>query len=215
MIRVLVADDHSIVRQGLARILAGDPELGVSGEAGSGPEALDLARRGCFDVVVLDISLPGMGGLDVLKQLRVEKPGLPVLMLSIHPEEQYAIRALRAGASGYLTKGSAPEELVTAIKTLAAGERYITSSLARKLAAEIGDLAKDRLPHEALSDREYDVLCRLGRGQSVGEVAKDCSLSVKTVSTYRRRVLEKMGMSNNAQLMRYVMEHGLGDGGQA
>lgn len=209
MIRILVADDHSIVRRGLVKILSDDPELRVAAEAGSGPEVLDLVRRGEFDVVVLDISLPGMSGLDVLKQLVVEKPDLPVLMLSIHPEEQYAIRALKAGALGYLTKASAPEELVTAIKTLAAGERYITSSLARKLAAEIGELAKDRLPHEALSDREYDVLCRLGRGQTVGDIARELSLSVKTISTYRVRILSKMGMTTNAQLMRYALERGI------
>ena len=150
-----------------------------------------------------------MNGLEVLKQLRIDMPKLPVLMLSIHPEEQYAIRALKAGASGYLTKASAPEELVTAIKTLAKGKQYITSSLGERLAAEVRDLTGNKPPHEALSDREYDILCRLGRGQTVGEIAADLSLSVKTVSTYRTRVLSKMGMSNNAQLMRYTLEQGI------
>jgi two-component system, NarL family, invasion response regulator UvrY len=212
MIKILIADDHPVVRQGLARILAKDPELSVVDEVGNGAEVVDKVRRGGYDVILLDVSLPGMNGLEVLKQLRIDMPKLPVLMLSVHPEEQYAIRALKAGASGYLTKASAPEELVTAIKTLAKGRQYITPSLGERLAAEVRDLADKKPPHEALTDREYDVLCRLGRGQTGGEIAADLSLSAKTVSTYRARILSKMGMSNNAQLMRYVLEQGLGDG---
>jgi two-component system, NarL family, invasion response regulator UvrY len=209
MIRILIADDHPVVRQGLARILAEDPELTVAGEVGDGAEAVDKARRGGYDVILLDVSLPGMNGLEVLKQLRIDMPKLPVLMLSVHSEEEYAIRALKAGASGYLTKASAPEELVTAIKALAKGKQYITPSLGERLAAEVRNLTDKKPPHEALSDREYDVLCRLGRGQTVGEIAADLSLSAKTVSTYRARILSKMGMSNNAQLMRYVVEQGI------
>jgi two-component system, NarL family, invasion response regulator UvrY len=209
MIKILIADDHPIVRQGLARILAKDPEMSVADEVGTGTEVVERVRRGGYDVVLLDVSLPGMNGLEVLKQLRVDMPKLPVLMLSVHPEEEYAIRAVKAGASGYLTKDSAPEELVTAIKALAKGKQYITPSLGVRLAAEVRGTTGKGLPHEILSDREYDVLCRLGRGQTVGEIAADLSLSVKTVSTYRARILEKMGMSNNAQLMRYVMEQGI------
>ena len=209
MIRILIADDHPVVRQGLARILAKDPELSVVGEVGNGAEVVGKVRRGGCDVILLDVSLPGMNGLEVLKQLRIDMPKLPVLMLSVHPEEQYAIRALKAGASGYLTKASAPEELITAIKTIAKGKQYITPSLGEKLAAEVRDLRDKKPPHEALSDREYDVLCRLGRGQTVGEIAADLSLSAKTVSTYRVRILAKMGMTNNAQLMRYVLEQGI------
>jgi two-component system, NarL family, invasion response regulator UvrY len=209
MIRILIADDHPVVRQGLARILAADPDLSVVDEVGNGTEVVQKVRRGGYDVILLDVSLPGMNGLEVLKQLRIDMPKLPVLMLSVHSEEQYAIRALKAGASGYLTKASAPEELVTAIKTLAKGKQYITTTLGERLAAEVRDLIGNKPPHEALSDREHDVLCRLGRGQTVGEIAADLSLSAKTVSTYRARILSKMGMSNNAQLMRYVMEQGI------
>lgn len=169
-------------------------------------------RRACktagYDVVLLDITMPGMDGVDVLSQLKDEKPRLPVLMLSMHPEEQYAVRALRAGASGYLTKESAPEELVTVIRKVSAGGRYVSSSLAERLAAVVQENAK-RLPHETLSNREYQVMCLIATGKTVMEIAKKLSLSVKTISTYRSRILEKMKMNNNAELTRYAIENRL------
>jgi len=209
MIRVLIADDHVIVRKGLKQIVSETEDMTVAAEAGNGQEVLDAVRANEYDVVLLDISMPGVTGLEALKQLRTERPKLPVLILSIHPEEQYAIRVLKAGASGYLTKASAPDELVTAIRTLAAGRKYITPSIAERLAQTLMAPADGSLPHEALSDREHEVLCLIGRGKTVGEIAKELFLSPKTVSTYRTRLLEKMGMKNNAELMRYALEHGL------
>jgi two-component system invasion response regulator UvrY len=210
VIRILIADDHAIVRRGLRQVIADAPGMSVDGEASSGQEALDMARTRAFDVAIIDISMPGRGGLEVLKNLKTEQPSLKLMVLSMHAEEQYAIRCLRDGASAYLTKGSATEELVRAIRAVAAGHRYVTPSIAERLAERL-DLAADRPLHERLSDRELQVLILLGRGRSVGDIARELSLSAKTVSTYRTRILEKMGMASTAELIRYALQNGIGD----
>jgi DNA-binding NarL/FixJ family response regulator len=210
MIKVLVADDHPVVREGLKQILAEAQDIEVSAEAENGYEILDKVRNQEFDVIVLDITMPGLMGLDVLKQLKSEKPELPIMILSMHPEEQYAIRVLRAGASGYLTKASAPNKLTEAIRKLYRGGKYVSSSLAERLADELrGDLTK--LPHETLSDREYQVMCLIASGKTVTQIADQLALSVKTVSTYRSRILEKMRMKTNAELTHYAIENKLVD----
>lgn len=208
MINILIADDHTIVREGLKQILAETADIAVEGEASSGQEALNKVRTGNFSLVLLDISLPGMSGLDVLKQIKCLKPDLPVLILSMYPEEQYAIRTLRAGASGYLTKESAPNELLEAIRKVAQGRKYITTTLAERIAVD-WETESDKPRHEILSDREYQVLCLIASGRTVGEIAEELSLSVKTVSTHRSRVLKKMGLENNAQLTHYAIKHNL------
>ena len=210
MIRALIADDHAVVRQGLKQILGDTPEMVVAGEATNGQEVLDRVRAETWDVVVLDISMPDRSGLDVLKQLRSERPKLPVLVLSMHSEDQYAMRVLKAGASGYLTKDTAPDELVKAIRKVVSGGRYVSSFLAEKLAFEIGT-DSSRLPHETLSDREFQVLRLIAAGKSVTEIAAELYLSVKTVSTYRARMLEKMNLETSAQLMHYAMQNHLVD----
>jgi two-component system invasion response regulator UvrY len=210
MIRALIADDHAVVRQGLKQILGDTPEMLVAGEATNGQEVLDKVRAEPWDVVVLDISMPDRSGLDILKQLRSERPKLPVLVLSMHSEDQYAMRVLKAGASGYLTKDSAPDELVKAIRKVVSGGRYVSSFLAEKLAFEIGT-DSSRLPHETLSDREFQVLRLIAAGKSVTEIAAELCLSVKTVSTYRARMLEKMNLGTTAELIHYAMQNHLID----
>jgi two-component system invasion response regulator UvrY len=210
MIRALIADDHAVVRQGLKQILGDTPEMLVAGEATNGQEVLDKVRAEPWDVVVLDISMPDRSGLDILKQLRSERPKLPVLVLSMHSEDQYAMRVLKAGASGYLTKDSAPDELVKAIRKVVSGGRYVSSFLAEKLAFEIGT-DSSRLPHETLSDREFQVLRLIAAGKSVTEIAAELYLSVKTVSTYRARMLEKMNLGTTAELIHYAMQNHLID----
>jgi two-component system, NarL family, invasion response regulator UvrY len=210
MIRALIADDHAVVRQGLKQILGDTPEMLVAGEATNGQEVLDKVRAEPWDVVVLDISMPDRSGLDILKQLRSERPKLPVLVLSMHSEDQYAVRVLKAGASGYLTKDSAPDELVKAIRKVVSGGRYVSSFLAEKLAFEIGT-DSSRLPHETLSDREFQVLRLIAGGKSVTEIAAELCLSVKTVSTYRARMLEKMNLGTTAELIHYAMQNHLID----
>lgn len=207
MMRVLIADDHAIVRKGLRQIAEESGKISVD-EASNGQEALDKLRQDRWDALVLDISMPGRHGLDVLQAVRDLQPQLPVLILSMHPEEQYAMRVLKAGASGYMNKDTAPGELVQAIQKIVNGGKYISATLAEKLAYEIsGD--SDKLPHEKLSDREYRVLVMIGAGKSVSQIADELSLSVKTVSTYRSRLLEKMNLNNNADLIRYVIDHNL------
>jgi DNA-binding NarL/FixJ family response regulator len=208
MIRVLVVDDHAVVRRGVVQIVAEAPDMLCTGEAGTGREALQLVRENDYDVVVLDIRLPDGSGLDILKQLRALKPGLPVLMLSVYPEQQYATRALKAGAAGYLTKESVPGELVAALCKVARGEWYVSQVLAEALAAQLGGQAGQE-PHEALSDREDQVMRLLAAGKTITQIAQALSLSVKTVSTYRTRILEKLGLKTTAELMRYAMERGL------
>jgi len=208
MIRVLIADDHAVVRRGVRMVLEGTARIEVVAEAATGSEALDKARKEQIDVAVLDLSMPGPGGLEVLRQFKDEHPRLPVLILTMHPEDQYAVRAFRAGASGYLTKQSIPEELIKAVETVAAGRKYITPSVAEALASEVHhDTAK--LPHELLSDREYQVLLRIAAGKTVGEIAEELRLSPKTVSTYRSRILEKMEIKTSAELTHYAFQHKL------
>jgi DNA-binding NarL/FixJ family response regulator len=208
MLKILIADDHAIVRQGLKQIVTETPDMIVAGEASNGQELLSKIQENDYDVVVLDITMPGRDGIDVLKQLRSERPELPILMLSIHPEEQYALRALKAGASGYLTKESAPDELVVAIRKVSRGGKYISSSLAEKLAFEL-EVGREQAPHETLSDREYHVMCLIASGKTVMEIAQELSLSEKTISTYRSRILEKMKMKNNAELTYYAIKNQL------
>jgi two-component system invasion response regulator UvrY len=211
VIDVIVCDDHPVVRQGLAWIIQNNMQVGSLREADSGAALLDLVRQRPGDVVLLDVGLPGRGGLDVLRQIRQEWPRLPVLMLSVHPAEQYAVRALRAGASGYLTKDLAAQELVKAVKTVAGGQRYLTAEVADRLADDLGRSTTDREPHELLSDREFEVLTLLGMGRSVRQIAEELCLSYNTISTYRARVLEKLGLKTDAEIIRYALRHGLAD----
>jgi two-component system invasion response regulator UvrY len=205
---ILLADDHEVVRKGLIQILAKSvPDLSVD-EAVSGHEALAWALKTDYALVVLDISMPGRGGIEVLREIRSRRPKIPVLILSMHPEEEYAVRALRAGASGYVTKDSAAEELAAAVRRVLAGGRYVSGSLAERLAGELKPSA-GRMPHETLSDREYQVMRMLAAGKTVKEIGEELSLSVKTISTYRSRVLEKMRLRNNAEIARYAVENRL------
>ena len=210
MTRIIIADDHPIVRAGMKQIISEASDLMVADEASDGHQLLSKIREENYDVVILDISMPHMDGLDVLKQLKIEKPKLPVIVLSIHPEDQYALRVLKAGASGYVTKASAPDELINAIRKVCWGGKYISPTIAEKLAFQL-DANFDKMPHEALSDREYQVLCMLASGKTVTEIADELALSVKTVSTYRARVLEKMDMKNNAELIHYAVQNKLVD----
>ena len=208
--RVLIADDHAVVRRGVREILE-EAALGLSvDEAGSAAETFKATRDNAYDIILLDIYFPDGSGLDVLRQIRLHSPQTRVLLLSMYPEEQYAQRALRLGASGYLTKDSAPNELVIAIQKVAVGGKYITQALAERLADEIGEEV-ERSPHEALSDREFQVLTRLGTGKSIHEIAAELSLSPKTVSTYRSRLLEKLKLKTEADIIHYVIENQLGD----
>jgi DNA-binding NarL/FixJ family response regulator len=207
MIRVLVADDHAIVRQGLKLILSEEFDSLILGEACNGRELLQLVEKDAWDIVVLDITLSDRNGLDILKDLKLHHPKLPVLMLSMHSEDQFAVRSLKAGASGYMTKENAPEELVKAIKKVLGGGRYVSATLAEKLAFELD--ARDRPPHETLSDREYQVLRMIAAGRTVTEIAEELVLSVKTISTYRARVLEKLRMKTNAELTHYAIRNNL------
>jgi len=208
MIRIIIADDHPIVREGLKQILAGAHDMEVVAEADSGYDLLDKLPKFLPDTILLDIKMPGLGGLDVLKQIKALKPELPVLILSMHPEEQYAIRVLKAGASGYLTKNSAPEKLIDAIRKVNQGGKYISASLAERLAFDL-DSDSHKSSHEFLSDREYQVLCMIAQGKTVSEIAETLKLSVKTISTYRARILEKMKMKNNAEMTYYAIQNGL------
>jgi two-component system invasion response regulator UvrY len=206
--RILIADDHAVVRQGMKQILAGAFKRSVFGEAANSQEALDRVWKEQWDIVVLDLTMPGRSGLEVLKEIKRARPKLPVLILSMHPEDQFAVRLLKAGASGYLTKESAPEELVGAVNKAIAGGRYVSSALAEKLALLIvRDV--DSAPHENLSDREFLILRQIASGKTVSSIAKELSLSVKTVSTYRTRLLEKMAMANNSELVQYAFQYQL------
>jgi two-component system invasion response regulator UvrY len=209
-LRILIVDDHPVVRQGLKQTLADATEIGEIIEAATPHEALDLVRQREWDAVILDIGLPGRGGIEVLKDIKQEAPRLPVLILSMHAEEQYAVRAIRAGAAGYLTKEAATEKLVDVVRRVVSGGRYISPELAERLATELSDDATRPL-HASLSDREYAVLRLIASGQAVGDIADRLSLSVKTVSTYRARILEKMRLKNNAELMQYVLTNHLLD----
>jgi DNA-binding NarL/FixJ family response regulator len=206
MIRVLLADDHAIVRDGLRRILAADTGFEVAGEAANGDEALALVRANDYDVVVLDMSMPGLSGIDLVKRLKMEKPKLRLLVLSMHGEQQYAVRALKAGASGYLTKDSAAEQLLGALRKVAAGGVHVSEVAAAGLVASSNG---DGPPHTRLSDREFEVLHLLAQGLSPTQIGERLHLSVKTVSTHKTRVLEKLGLGGTAELVRYALEHKL------
>jgi two-component system invasion response regulator UvrY len=208
MIRVAIADDHPIVRQGLRRIATEGAKIVVSGDAATAAELFRLVAGVPVDVVLLDVSMPGSTFVETVRSLRENFPSVRVLVLSVHPEDQWALRALRAGASGYLTKDHSPEQLVEAIHRVSRGGKYVSETLAEKLAGLV-DLGTLHVPHEQLSDREFEVLCSLGRGMTVKDVAARMQLSAKTVSTYRGRLLEKMGLESNADLVRYIVEHDL------
>ena len=207
MIRVAIADDHAVVRAGLRQFLAEHEDLSVVAECADGRALMDVVRADAADVVLLDIAMPGQSGVDLLLAIKARAPSLPVLMLSSYPEEHYATTLLRQGAAGYLGKDTDPEEIVRAIRLVAGGRRYITPVVAEQLAAGLG--ADDRPAHEKLSERELQVFLHLARGETVGQLAESLSLSVKTVSTYRSRVLEKMGLASNSDLTYYALKHGL------
>lgn len=210
MIRVLVADDHAIVRRGLKEILAEVPDMVAAGEVSSGSEVLQAVRQESYDVVLLDIALPDINGLEVLRQLQGLEPVPHVLILSAYPEEQYAVRALKTGAAGYLTKESAPDELVAAIRKASQGGKYVSQSLAEQLAVSLV-LDPTGASHEALSNREFQVMRLLADGKSVTEIAHELVLSAKTISTYRTRILKKLGLRNTAEIVRYAITHGLAE----
>ncbi len=210
MMRILIADDHAVVREGVKRILDDMKGVIVVEEASNGQELLAKATTKTWDVVLLDISMPGRNGLEVLRQLKSIHAALPVLVFSMHPEDQYAVRAFKAGAAGYLTKDSIPEELVTAIRRVVGGRRYVSAALAEHLVLEVMH-DPDMPPHARLSDRELQVLRMLGSGRTVTHIATELSLSVKTISTYRSRILEKMHLRSNAELIHYAVRHQLVD----
>jgi two-component system, NarL family, invasion response regulator UvrY len=208
---IAICDDHKIVREGLKQIIAVFEGFDVTIEAESGEQLIQSLRGNTPDILILDVSLPGRSGLEVLKQVKSFYPDLGVLVLSMYPEDQFAIRMLKAGASGYLHKDSAPEVLLEALKTIAEGDEYLSQKITRLLYREMsGD--NEELPHKKLSDREYEVLLYIGEGKSISEIAKQLSLSVKTISTYRTRILEKMGLDNNSDMVKYILLHDLAVG---
>ena len=208
MIRIAIADDHPIVREGLRRIVSEDASIAIAGEASAAAELFRLLESAAVDIVLLDVTMPGAMFVETLRELRARHPSVRVLVLSVHPEDQWALRALQAGAAGYLTKDQSPEQLVQAIHRVASGRKYVSESMADRLAGMAGD-GRNRAPHERLSDREFEVLRALGSGMMVKDVAEQLHLSTKTVSTYRTRLLEKMGLRTKADLVRYVVVHDL------
>jgi two-component system invasion response regulator UvrY len=208
--RILIVDDHAIVREGLKQILAEVDDIEVAGEADTSSRALHLARQQDWDLVLMDIAMPDRSGLETLQLMRKEHPGIKVLMLSMYRETQYALRALKSGAMGYLNKQSAPDQLVDAIRLVASGKKYISPELAQELASEVSG-ERLELPHEALSNREYQTLCMIASGMTVSAIADKLALSVKTISMYRARLLQKMQLRNNAELTHYAIKHGLLD----
>ncbi|HCJ66374.1 MAG TPA: DNA-binding response regulator [Elusimicrobia bacterium] len=208
MLRVLIADDHAVVRQGLKQILREEFPQGIYGESENAQEVLRQVREQDWDIVILDVTLGNRSGLEVLAEIKTMCPKLPVLVLSMHPEDQYGVRMLKSGADGYLTKESAPEEIVKAIRKILAGGKYVSPSLAERLVLELENNT-NKLPHEKLSDREYQVMLMIASGKTVTEIAEVVHLSVKTISTYRERILEKMGMKNNAELIHYAVKNHL------
>ena len=206
--RVLIADDHTVVRQGIAQILNATDGITVSGEAQSGDELLSKVHGGGWDALVMDLNMPGPHGLDLLRQIKRDAPDLPILVLSVHPEDQLAVRLLKAGASGYIAKENTPAELIAAVRKICAGGTYVSASLAETLAEGLRQPV-DQPPHERLSDREYQVLLLMGAGQSPTEIATQLHLSIKTISTYRARILDKMQLQSSAQIIQYVIREGL------
>jgi two-component system, NarL family, invasion response regulator UvrY len=210
MARVLIADDQPLLRNGLKQLLNTEPDLEVAGEAEDSEKALEQIGRDCWDIVVLDLSMPGRGGLEVLREIRRSHPNLPVLVLSMHAEERFAVRAIKAGANGYVSKANGASEVVHAIRKILSGRKYVSETLAEALAGAL-DGDGHRPAHETLSDREFQVMCKIACGRTVSQIAAETSLSVKTISTYRSRVLEKMNMHSNAELTRYAIQQGLVD----
>ena len=210
MLSLLIVDDHAIVRHGLRQIVAETDDIRVDAEAENSAQAVRLMRERSFDVVLLDISLPDKNGIETLKQLRREKPGIKILMLTSHPEDEFGVRALKAGAAGYLSKQSAAALLVTAIRQVASGKKYLSPAVAQQLAEAISDNS-DKSPHERITDREYQVLVMIAAGKTLTQIAEALNLGVATVSTYRARLLEKMGLKSTAELIRYGLEHGLAE----
>ncbi|MBI5007544.1 MAG: response regulator transcription factor [Nitrosomonadales bacterium] len=208
MIKILIADDHALIRKGLKQILDDSSDMRVTGEAESGMQAIQMSQQNDYDMVLLDISLPDKNGIDVLKQIKAVKPDMPVLMLSMHPEEQYAVRSMKAGAAGYLNKQSAPAQLLTAIRQVGVGRKYISSELAEQLADGLSEGYQELL-HQTLSNREYQTLCLMASGKKLSEMAEIMSLSPKTVSVYRSRLLEKMKLKNNAEAIHYAISNHL------
>ncbi len=206
----MIVDDHAVVRKGLKQIFEEHPDLQVVDEAGSGNQLLDKLKKTECDVIILDISMPGKDGIDTLKDIKAERPDMPVLIFTMYPEEQYAVRVLKAGASGYLNKENEPEELIKAIHKVAQGRKYISSFLAELLASNLEIDGKKPL-HESLSDREFQVMCMIASGKTVTQVARELSLSINTISTYRIRIMEKMNMSNNAEITHYAIKNRLVD----
>jgi len=204
----LVADDHPLLRNGLKQILTQEPDLTVAGEAEDSEQVMASVERGEWDLVILDITMPGRSGLDVLRDIRRMRPELPVLVLSMHAEDQFAVRAIKAGANGYVSKDNAPTEVVRAVRKILSGKKYVSPTLAEILANALSSDIQRPL-HETLSDREFQVLRQLASGKTVSQIAAEIALSVKTVSTYRARLLEKMNLRNNAELTRYAIQHGL------
>jgi len=208
MIKLLIADDHPIVREGLKQIIRNAPDIIISGEANDGIEVLNKIKKENYDVILLDISMPRKNGIEILNEIRKAKIKSRILILSIHPEEQYAMRALKAGAYGYLTKDSVPNELISAIRKVSMGEKYISLSLAEKLVDNLR-VGLDKIPHEVLSNREYQVMLLLASGKSMQEIAKELFLSIKTVSTYKTRILEKMKMKGTFEIIYYAIKNKL------
>ena len=207
MIKVIIVDDHPVVRRGLKQIIEDEPDMEVAGEAINAGECFSLVRKTDCTLVLLDITLPDRSGFDVLKQLKYEHPNLPILILSVHPEDQYGLRYIKAGAAGYLMKEGAPEELVSAIRKVNAGGKYVSASLAEKLVSHLD--AQSKPPHENLSDREFQILCMIARGTSLKSIAGELCVSEKTISTYRSRIMAKKKMSTNSDLTRYALENHL------
>lgn len=210
MIKIIIADDHAIVRKGLKQILEDTMEMIVADEASNGYELMEKLRKQSFDVVILDITMPGRSGLDTLKDIKLDFPKLPVLVLSVHREEEYAVRTLRSGAAGYINKKSAPDELIEAIRTVSTGRKYISHTVADALVTNLNP-ASDRPLHESLSDREYQVMCMIASGKSVSTISKELNLSVKTISTFRSHILRKMNMKDNAEITHYAIKNQLVD----
>lgn len=210
IIRIIIADDHSFLREGIKKTIQDEIDMKIVGEASNANDALNIIRELEPDVAIMDISMPGKSGLDVLKDLKAMKKKYRILILSMHPEDRFAIRALKAGAAGYLTKESAPDELVKAIRTVLTGRKYVSKALAEKLADILSD-DMDKMPHEQLSDREYDVFIKIASGKKAVDIASELSISVHTVNTYRARILEKLSMSSNVELTQYAMHNNLID----
>ena len=210
IIRIIIADDHAFLREGIKKTIQDEIDMKIVGEASNANEALSIIKELDPDVVIMDISMPGKSGLEVLKELKVMKKKYRILILSMHPEDRFAIRALKAGAAGYLTKESAPDELVKAIRTVLTGRKYVSKALAEKLADILSD-DMDKLPHEQLSDREYEVFIKIASGKKATDIAAEISISVHTVNTYRARILEKLSMNSNVELTQYAMHNNLID----